>query len=284
MQTVSLRQGLALGALAMLAFAANSLLARLALAEDGAGAWGFSLIRILSGALVLALLVRRHLAGAGSWQGAVSLLVYVAGFSFAYLALDAGLGALVLFASVQLTMIGWALVRGDRLGVLQWSGLALASAALVWLLSPGGAAPPPLAVAAMLAAGIGWGAYSLIGRSATQPTAATAGNFLRAGLIALALTPVVLVAAPEALPSGTALLAAVASGALASGLGYAIWYGALPGLGRAQAGALQLSVPPLAALGGTVFLNEPLTARLVLATLAILAGIGLVLFTARDRS
>ena len=284
MQTVSLRQGLALGALAMLAFAANSLLARLALAEDGAGAWGFSLIRILSGALVLALLVRRHLAGAGSWQGAVSLLVYVAGFSFAYLALDAGLGALVLFASVQLTMIGWALVRGDRLGVLQWSGLALASAALVWLLSPGGAAPPPLAVAAMLAAGIGWGAYSLIGRSATQPTAATAGNFLRAGLIALALTPLVLIAAPEALPSRTALLAAIASGALASGLGYAIWYGALPGLGRAQAGALQLSVPPLAALGGTVFLSEPLTVRLVLATLAILAGVSLVLFTARDRT
>lgn len=275
---------LALGALAMVAFAANSLLARLALAEDGAGAWGFSLIRILSGALVLALLVRRHLAGAGSWQGAVTLLVYVAGFSFAYLALDAGLGALVLFASVQLTMIGWALVRGDRLGVLQWSGLALAFAALVWLLSPGGAAPAPLAVAAMLAAGIGWGAYSLIGRSATQPTAATAGNFLRAGLIALALTPLVLIAAPEALPSRTALLAAIASGALASGLGYAIWYGALPGLGRAQAGALQLSVPPLAALGGTVFLSEPLTVRLVLATLAILAGVSLVLFTARDRT
>ncbi len=275
---------LALGALAMVAFAANSLLARLALAEDGAGAWGFSLIRILSGALVLALLVRRHLAGAGSWQGAVTLLVYVAGFSFAYLALDAGLGALVLFASVQLTMIGWALVRGDRLGVLQWSGLALAFAALVWLLSPGGAAPAPLAVAAMLAAGIGWGAYSLIGRSATQPTAATAGNFLRAGLIALVLTPLVLIAAPEALPSRTALLAAIASGALASGLGYAIWYGALPGLGRAQAGALQLSVPPLAALGGTVFLSEPLTVRLVLATLAILAGVSLVLFTARDRT
>jgi len=277
-------QRLALGALAMVAFAANSLLARLALAEDGAGAWSFTLIRIGAGALVLAVLARHRLTHAGSWRGAASLLVYVAGFSYAYLALDAGLGALILFATVQLTMIGWALLRGDRLGILQWSGLALALAALAWLLSPGGAGTAPLAIAAMLAAGIGWGAYSLIGRGATEPTAATAGNFLRAGLIALMLTPLVLIAAPEAVPSGTGLLAAVASGALASGLGYAIWYAALPGLSRAQAGALQLSVPPLAAIGGTVFLSEPLTGRLVLATLAILAGVGLVLFTARDRS
>lgn len=275
---------LALGGLAMLAFAANSLLARLALAEDGAGAWSFTLIRIGSGALVLAILARHNLRTAGSWQGAISLLVYVAGFSFAYLALDAGLGALILFATVQLTMIGWALVNGDRLGALQWGGLVLALLALVWLLSPGGAAPAPLAMAAMLAAGVGWGAYSLIGRSASEPTLSTAGNFLRAGLIALALTPLVLLGAPEALPSRTAFLAAIASGALASGLGYAIWYAALPGLTRTQAGALQLSVPPLAAIGGALFLSEPLSARLIMASLAILGGVALVIFTRRTGS
>ena len=259
----------------MLAFAANSILARLALLDGEAGAWTFSLIRLTSGAVVLACLTRFSLHGAGSWRGAVSLLIYVVGFSFAYLQLGAGLGALILFSAVQFTMLGWALRSGERLHALQWAGFIIAFTALIWLLSPSSSGATGLASLAMIAAGIGWGAYSLIGRGATQPTMDTAGNFIRASVIAVLLSPLVVLIAPEPAPTKTVIWAALASGVITSGLGYAIWYAALPQLTRARAGIMQLTVPALAALGGVIFLAEPLTTRLAVSTLVILSGVGL---------
>ncbi len=275
---------LLLGSLAMIAFAANSVLARFALVDGASGAWSFTLIRLISGALALALLVRLKVKGTGSWTGAASLLIYVAGFSYAYLALGAGFGALVLFAVVQFTMVGWALKSGERLSPLQWAGLIAAFGALVWLLSPSLSAPSSgLAILSMMAAGMGWGAYSLIGRSSKAPTRDTAGNFLRASLIALLLTPLVFVTQPEAMPGNTAIAAALASGIITYGLGYAIWYGVLPALGRAQAGILQLTVPAIAALGGVLFLSEPLTLRLALSAAIILGGVGLAILRQKPR-
>ena len=259
----------------MLAFAANSILARLALLDDEAGAWTFSLIRLTSGAVVLAFLTRFSLRGAGSWRGAISLLIYVVGFSYAYLQLGAGLGALILFATVQFTMLGWALRSGERLHALQWAGFIIAFIALIWLLSPSSSGATGLAILAMIAAGIGWGAYSLIGRGATQPIMDTAGNFIRASVIAVLLSPLVVLIAPEPAPTKTVIWAALASGVITSGLGYAIWYAALPQLTRARAGIMQLTVPALAALGGVIFLAEPLTTRLAVSTLVILSGVGL---------
>ena len=173
-------------------------------------------------------------------------------------------------------MVGWALKSGERLSAPQWAGLLAAFGALVWLLSPSLRTPSSgFAILSMVAAGIGWGAYSLIGRSSTQPTRDTAGNFLRASLIALVLTPVVIFVRPEVMPGQTAILAGLASGILTSGIGYAIWYGVLPSLARAQAGILQLSVPAIAAIGGVLFLSEPLTARLAVSAMIILAGVGI---------
>ena len=275
---------LLLGSLAMIAFAANSVLARFALVDGASGAWSFTLIRLLSGAIALGLLVRLKVKSTGSWKGAASLLIYVAGFSYAYLALGAGFGALVLFAVVQFTMVGWALKSSERLSALQWAGLIAAFGALVWLLSPSLSAPSSgFAILAMMAAGMGWGAYSLIGRSSKAPTRDTAGNFLRASLIALLLTPLVFVTQPEAMPGNTAIAAALASGIITSGIGYAIWYGVLPALGRAQAGILQLTVPAIAALGGVLFLSEPLTLRLALSAAIILTGVGLATLRRKPR-
>lgn len=275
---------LLLGSLAMIAFAANSVLARFALVDGASGAWSFTLIRLISGTLALALLVRLKMKGTGSWKGASSLLIYVAGFSYAYLALGAGFGALVLFAVVQFTMVGWALKSGERLSAVQWAGLIAAFGALVWLLSPSLNTPSSgLAILAMMAAGMGWAAYSLIGRSSKAPTRDTAGNFLRASLIALLLTPLVFIAQPEAMPGNTAIAAALASGVITSGFGYAIWYGVLPALGRAQAGILQLTVPAIAALGGVLFLSEPLTLRLALSAAVILTGVGLATLRRKPR-
>ena len=278
------RSPLWLAMVAMLAFAANSVLARYALVDGEAGAWTFTLIRLTSGALALAVLTRFSRLGAGSWRGAISLLVYVAGFSFAYLQLDAGLGALVLFAMVQFTMLGWALRSGERLTLLQWVGLIIAFCALIWLLSPSSSGAEGIAISAMMAAGIAWGAYSLIGRGATNPTQDTAGNFLRASLIALLLSPMIIFLAPEPAPSQTAISAALASGVITSGIGYAIWYSALPHLSRARAGIMQLSVPAIAALGGVIFLAEPLTTRLGLSTLAVLVGVGLATLAPRRQT
>ena len=271
-----------LTALAMLAFAANSLLTRMALQGDRIDPASFGSVRLVSGALVLAAIVQwrqgPRAAPRREWLAAAMLAAYVVCFSYAYVTLAAGTGALILFGAVQLTMFTAGLAHGERFAPLAWSGFALALAGLVYLVSPGLAAPAPLGTALMAAAGVAWGVYSLRGRGAGDPVATTAGNFARATPLALAVSAASLALAGSPRADAAGLGLAIASGALTSGLGYVIWYAALPGLSSLRAATVQLAVPPLAALGGVLWLAEPLTSRLVLSSLAILGGIALVLF------
>lgn len=263
--------------LAMAAFAGNSLLCRAALRDTGIDAASFTALRIAAGAAALWLIVRWRqgaTSGQGSWPSAVALFAYAAGFSFAYLSLTAATGALLLFGAVQVTMIGVGLARGERLLPGQWSGLALAAAGLVGLLLPGLSAPPLGGALLMVGAGIAWGVYSLRGRAGGDPTTVTAGNFLRACLPAAVLTAALLPwATIDAAGAGLALL----SGAVTSGIGYAVWYAALPRLSATRAASVQLSVPVLTALAGVLLLAEPLSLRLLLASIAVLGGIALVI-------
>lgn len=266
----------------MTAFAANSVLGRLALVEQEAGAGGFVLIRLFSGALMLGLIVL--LQGktlSGNWRSALALLGYAGFFSYAYIALPAGTGALILFALVQITMVGAGRLQGERLTRLQWTGVIMAASALAWMLSPGLDAPAPLAALSMAIAGVSWGLYSLYGRTGDDPTAATAGNFVRACLLAACIALPVLMIAPEPLPTSRGVLLAILSGAGASGLGYVIWYAALKGLSSTRAGVAQLTVPVLTAAAGIALLAEPLTPRFILASLAILGGVAIATLTHR---
>lgn len=277
-----------LTALALVAFAGNSLLCRMALKHTAIDAASFTSVRLASGALVLGLLVaagqRRSPAAAGDWTSALALFVYAAGFSFAYVSLSAATGALLLFGVVQTTMIGWGLSRGERLRPLQWLGLATACAGLVWLLLPGLATPSLAAGLLMGAAGLAWAVYTLRGRTAGgDPTAVTAGNFLRATPLALGVSALAGLLAGPPRWDGPGLLLALASGALASGAGYAVWYTALRGLTATRAAILQLSVPALAAAGGVLLLGEPLTPGLLLASLAVLGGVLLVILAGAGR-
>lgn len=268
---------IALTSLAMIAFAGNSLLCRVALKHSSIDAASFTTIRLISGAVMLWLIARmsrRTHTGRGNWLSASALFVYAAGFSFAYVSLPAATGALLLFGAVQATMIGHGIWAGERLLRLQLVGLVLALGGLVGLLLPGLSAPPLFGSILMLGAGVAWGVYSLRGKGAGDPTRVTAGNFLRAVPIAAALS--VLMYEGASLDSA-GFWYAVSSGALASGIGYAIWYTALPALKATNAATVQLSVPVIAALGGIVFLGEPMSLRLVLASVAILGGIALVI-------
>lgn len=263
--------------LAMLAFAGNSLLCRLALQDTAIDAASFTSIRLVSGAMVLCLIVavRRNLpAGKGNWPSALALFAYAAGFSFAYISLPAATGALLLFGAVQATMIGFGLYAGERLQSAQWLGLVLALAGLVGLLLPGLSAPPLAGSLLMLGAGVAWGIYSLRGKGAGDPTRVTSGNFLRSVPLALVMS---LLLPDQAVFDSAGFWYAVASGALASGMGYAIWYRVLPALKATNAATLQLSVPVIAAVGGVLLLGEPITPRLLLASVAILGGIALVI-------
>lgn len=268
---------LALIVLTLAAFAGNSLLCRAALATARTDAATFTTLRIVSGALMLSLLVRLRArsggAGAGSWGSALALFVYAAAFSFAYTRLRAGTGALLLFGAVQATMIGWGLRRGERLGARQSAGFGLACAGLIALLLPGIGTPPLRGTALMLLAGVAWGIYSLRGRNAGDPLHATAGNFRRAVPLAVGAS---VLAAPAAALDSAGAACAIASGALTSGVGYALWYSVLPWLPATHAAILQLSVPVIAALGGVALLGETVTLRLFAAALAILGGIALV--------
>lgn len=265
---------------AMLAFAANSLLCRLALQHQGIDAASFGSVRLVAGALMLGLIVRFRARPPATparvdWLAAVMLFGYVAFFSFAYLSLPAGTGALILFGAVQLTMFGVGLRSGgERFGALAWFGFVLAASGLVYLVSPGIAAPPLLGAVSMAIAGVAWGVYSLRGRGVADPLAATARNFTRAVPLALALS---LVLAASARVDAFGLVLAVASGAVTSGLGYVVWYAALSRLSAMRAATVQLSVPLLAAFGGVLFLSEAITPRLAAASVAILGGIALVL-------
>ncbi len=268
---------LLLTTLAMLAFAGNSLLCRAALRDSQIDPASFTALRLLAGALVLWLLLylrKGPRAMSGNWYGALALFAYAAAFSYAYQYLDAGAGALVLFGAVQLSMIAWGLFNGERLHRWQLVGLVLAVGGLVALLLPGTSAPSVPASLLMAVAGAAWGAYSLLGKGLPDPLAVTAGNFIRSLPIVAALC---LVALNSLKWDSAGVIYAVLSGGLTSGIGYAIWYAALPGLAAVQAASVQLSVPLLTALAGSLLLGEPLTARLLAAALAILGGIALVM-------
>lgn len=272
----------------MIAFAGNSILCRMALKDTGIDAASFTSIRLVSGAAVLwaiTIFFRRDRQGRGNWLSALALFVYAAGFSFAYMSLTTAMGALLLFGAVQVTMIGHGLWAGERMHKQQLFGFALAFAGLVGLLLPGLSAPPLFGSVLMLIAGMAWGVYSIRGKatggqSAGDPTRVTAGNFLRASLFAVLLSVLLY---SEFKTDGTGVWYAMASGAITSGLGYAIWYSVVPRLKAANAATVQLSVPVIAALGGIVVLGESITLRFALASLVILGGIALVILSKSRR-
>jgi drug/metabolite transporter (DMT)-like permease len=269
----------ALTLLAVIAFAGNSLLCRLALKQTGIDAASFTFIRIVSGAVVLWLIVRLRggtRSTAGSWSSALALFAYAACFSFAYARLSAATGALLLFGAVQATMIGYGLWGGERLRPWQVAGLLCAFAGLIGLLLPGLAAPPLDGAVLMLGSGIAWGIYSLRGKGAGDPIGVTAGNFLRAVPLAAGLSIAML---PWASLDSAGFWYAILSGALTSGVGYVIWYAALRGLNATTAATVQLSVPVIAAAGGIMLLGESITPRLLIASAAILGGVALVILT-----
>jgi drug/metabolite transporter (DMT)-like permease len=271
---------------ALIAFATNSLLCRLALGSAAIDPSSFTAIRLASGAVSLAIIAALCRTGfAGSWPSALALFLYAAPFSFAYIFLGAGAGALILFGAVQVTMIAAGLRRGERPHRLEWTGLAAALAGLAYLAAPGLSAPSPAGSALMAIAGIAWGAYSLRGRAASaaaaNPIAITAGNFLRAVPFGIALSLALLHDAHVA-PRGALL--AVLSGAIMSGVGYVVWYAALPALSATRAATLQLAVPALAAFGGIAFLGETLTPRMALAAALILGGVALAIRGRRAES
>lgn len=268
--------------IAMIAFAGNSLLCRVALSATRIDAASFTTIRLASGAITLFVLVwlrNKSPVIGGNWLSALALFAYAAGFSFAYISLSAATGALLLFGAVQATMIGYGLSAGERLNMRQIIGIFLALCGLIGLLLPGLKAPPLFGATLMLGAGVAWGIYSLRGRGAGDPIQQTAGNFVRAVPMA-ALLSALLLSRVNTDIAGIGY--AVASGAIASGMGYAVWYTALPHLRATSAATVQLSVPVLAAAGGIVFLNEAITMRLMLASFAILGGVAIFLLNKRD--
>jgi len=263
--------------LTMFAFAGNSVLCRIALKHTNIDAASFTSIRLISGAIVLCIIVkffRRGSKGRGNWISAFALFAYAAGFSFAYISLTAATGALLLFGAVQATMIGHGLWAGERLHKQQLVGLMLALGGVIGLLSPGLSAPPLVGSMLMLISGVAWGVYSLRGKNDGDPTRITAGNFLRATLF-VALLSLSLISSSNL--DITGVWYAAASGAVASGLGYALWYSVLPALKATNAATVQLSVPVIAAFGGIIILGEPVTVRFMLASLTILGGIALVI-------
>jgi len=270
------RTALCAGA-ALAGFAANSLLCRAALRGGEIDAWSFTAVRMASGALVLGLLARTWRAG--SWASALALVAYAGLFSLAYLLIPAGVGALVLFGAVQATMIGWSVRSGRRPRALEWCGLALALGGLAWLTLPGAGAPDARGLGLMASAGIAWGIYSLRGRSAQRPLLATAGNFARGVVLVL---PFAAFAKVEIGARGFGL--ACASGALASGLGYSLWYAALPGMSATRAALVQLSVPLLTACAAGLLLGERPSERLFVSGAAILGGIALAVLWPQRRS
>lgn len=268
---------LLLTAVTLIAFAANSVLCRLALGGGRIDPVSFTTLRLASGAAVLLIISRivssPTAAPRGSWSSGTALFAYAAAFSLAYVSLDAGMGALVLFGAVQVTMIGAALKAGEPFGIVRWAGAGAAIGGLVYLVLPGISAPDPLGAFLMCIAGIAWGVYSIRGKAVSAPALATAGNFLRSTPLALVLSAAA-IGSVRLHPSGVAL--ALISGTITSGLGYVLWYKALRGLTTAEASVVQLLVPVLAALGGVLFLSEHVSARLILASALILGGVAMV--------
>ncbi|MBK5970043.1 MULTISPECIES: DMT family transporter [Thiorhodovibrio] len=276
---------IALTAFAMIPLAANSWLCRAALRDTAIDPASFTSLRLLSGALMLWVLLwfsgRLRSAGSGNWPSAFALFGYAALFSFAYLSLTAATGALLLFGAVQVTMIAIGVRQGERLDAVQLVGVLLAFSGLAILLLPGLSAPPLLGAMMMIGAGIGWGVYSVRGKGAGDPTRVTAGNFARTVPITLLLS-LLLFTERSLDPIGVGY--AVTSGAVTSALGYALWYSIMPHLPAFSAATVQLSVPVIVAIGGVVLLREPMTLRLLIASAAVLGGIGLVMLERRRRA
>ena len=277
-----MRNTVLLTLLAMIAFAANSVLCRLALGAGHIDAASFASVRVISGAIALAAIVFYRSNGRierdANWRSALALFVYMVFFSFAYLSLGAGTGALILFAAVQLTMFIVALRSGEKFSPLSWLGLFLAIGGLVYLVSPGVTAPEPVGAVLMTIAGIAWGVYSLLGRQVADPSRATAWNFLLSVPLVM-ITSLLFMQQFHATTTGVAL--AVISGVVASGIGYVIWYAALRGLATTSAATVQLSVPIIAAIGGVLLLAEGVTLRLGIASAATLGGVAIVLLQRR---
>ena len=266
--------------LALVAFAGNSVLCRLALADNSIDAASFTTVRLVSGAIALLIILSATSRGTrpasyGSWMSAAMLFLYAACFSFAYISLDTGVGALILFGMVQATMVAGALMAGDRPTVAEWIGWLLAIAGFVYLVSPGLAAPSPGGSALMAIAGIAWGIYSLRGRTESFALAGTTYNFVRS-------VPLVLIVSAFSLQdlhlTTNGVVLAILSGTITSGVGYAVWYTALQSISSMQAAMVQLSVPVLAAAGGILFLSESISLRLIVSSLLILGGIFLAIF------
>lgn len=262
---------------ALTAFAFNSILCRMALAAGEIDAASFTVIRLVSGAVTLAALMlatgkTRSIAKSGNWASAFFLFAYAIAFSFAYIGLTTGTGALILFGFVQLTMFGVSLYRGVRPAALEWTGLVVAFGGLIYLVLPGLAAPPLISALLMASAGIAWGFYTLRGKASEDPLNDTAGNFVRSVPMVFA-AGILFISTFQLSVRGTIL--AILSGAIASGIGYSVWYAALKHLTPARAGVLQLSVPVIAAVGGIILLAEAASMRLLIAAALILGGIAL---------
>ena len=281
--------------IALIAFAANSLFCRMALAEGYIDAWSFTIIRLLSGAICLSIIMgvysynlRRKdltlnnpqnkaiLKDKGSWLSSLSLVVYALCFSIAYVELDTGTGALILFSAVQLTMIGWGIYKKEQLSALQWMAFIVAVAGFVYLMLPSAAVPSVLAATLMAISGVAWGIYSIRGKTCVSPLRATGFNFIRS-LVAIPLLLIIGMVYLKNMPLATisieGILLACASGAIASGMGYSVWYMAMPLLKSTQAAVVQLCVPVLAAILGVVFLSEQLTLPFILASAVILGAV-----------
>ena len=262
-------------ALALLAFAGNSILCRLALGEDAIDAASFTAIRLLSGIIVLATIMkmtqaRGTITSGGSWKASFMLFLYAVTFSYAYVSLETGIGALILFGSVQITMILVGLLSGNRFHYFEWLGVLVAFAGFVYLVMPGVTAPSLIGFILMSIAGIAWGFYTLAGKGSVNPLCDTSSNFLRTLPLVIVLVAVTF---QHSTMSQKGILLAVLSGGIASGIGYTIWYTALGGLSAIQAAVLQLFVPVIAAVGGVVFADEIFSFRLALSSILILSGI-----------
>ncbi|MFP3350958.1 DMT family transporter [Pseudoalteromonas sp. SIMBA_153] len=271
--------------IALVAFAANSLLCRLALAQGYIDAWNFTVIRLLSGAVCLAIIMliytkqlnkKAQLSSSvindiGSWRSSVSLLIYALCFSIGYIELDTGMGALILFSAVQFTMIGWGIYKQERLTAVQWLAFIVAFVAFVYLMLPSQTAPPVMAAVLMSISGVAWGIYSIRGKACVSPLRATTYNFIRSLLV----LPILIVVGMSQLKNVRmeGVLLAIASGAIASGVGYSIWYVAMPLLKSTHAAIVQLCVPVLAAIAGAVFLSETLTVQFMLPSSIILLAV-----------
>ncbi len=268
-----------LTSIALIAFAANSVLCRMALKEGSIDPGSFTGIRLLSGAFTLLLLIGisrkgKKIEKKGSWVSGLMLFIYAICFSYAYISLDTGTGALIAFSTVQITMIVYSIVKGHKLSLIETIGILLAFAGFVYLVSPGVNAPPLFGMLLMILSGFGWGMYSIYGNNSKNPLEDTAYNFLRSlPLIGLVL----LVTIKKIHLSQEGVILALISGTVTSGLSYTIWYMALNYLNRVEASVVQLAVPVIAAAGGILFLAERPNLRLVLSTLLIFIGIYLVI-------